>query len=138
MFYYKYTDYQAFKFVNFSTVVTNNPATIKGAELEFSVCPLKGLQFLASASYVDAKVGDVPISNALGSAVVSRRPPFTSEWKALGMARYEFPLAGGTASLQAEVIHTGNFFFSLTNFSATEVKSYDLINARLAWKTGDQ
>jgi len=120
--------------VNFSTVVTNNPATIKGGEVELNVRPTRGLELLASVSYIDAKVDDVTISNALGSAVVSRRPPFTSEVQAIGSARYAIPVGGGTLVLQGDVDHRGDFYFSLTNFDATQVKAYTLINARVTWK----
>jgi iron complex outermembrane receptor protein len=137
-FYYDYTDYQAFKFVNFSTVVTNNAATIKGAEVELNVRPFTGLELMTGISYVDAVVKDVPISNALGSAVVDRRPPFTSKWQANASIRYAFPLASGEASLQGDAQYRSTFFFSLTNFDATRVKGYTLLNARVAWTTPDE
>jgi iron complex outermembrane receptor protein len=134
VFYYDYKDYQAFKFVNFSTVVTNNPAAIKGAELGLNLRPTTGLELLASVSYVDAKVDNVPISNALGAAVVNRRPPFTSEVQATGSARYAFPVGRGSLVLQGDVEYRGNFYFSLTNFDATKVEPYTLLNARITWK----
>lgn len=137
IFYYDYEDYQAFKFVNFSTVVTNNPASIKGAEIELNVRPLPGLEFMTGISYVDAEVRNVPISNALGAAVVDRRPPFTSKWQANASIRYAFPLAGGEASVQGDAQYRSTFFFSLTNFDATRVRSYTLLNARIAWTTSD-
>jgi iron complex outermembrane receptor protein len=138
LFYYDYKDFQAFKFVNFATVVTNNPATIKGAEASIDLRPLSGFNLSAGLSYVDAKVEDVPISNALGSAIVTRRPPFTSKWQSTASARYEFPLGGGTASIQGDVQHRSGFFFSLTNFDATRVKAYTLLNARIAWSPDDR
>jgi iron complex outermembrane recepter protein len=83
-------------------------------------------------------VDDVPIANSLGSAVVSRRPPFSSEFKGLFSARYEFPLAGGTMDLQADAQHTGDFYFSLTNFAATKVDAYTLFNARIGWSSPEE
>jgi iron complex outermembrane recepter protein len=133
VFYYDYQDYQAFKFINFSTVVTNNPATIKGAEASLNVRPTRQLELLAGISYVDAVVDDVFVSNSLGSAVLSRRPPYSSKWTANASARYEIPLAGGTLSLLGNVQYIGDNYFSLTNFDATYVASYTLLNARVAW-----
>jgi len=134
VFYYDYKDYQAFKFINFSTVVTNNPATVKGAEISLNVRPTHQLELLASLSYVDAAVKDVLVSNSTGSADLSREPPYSSKWTGLASARYEFPVAGGTASLQGDAQYIGSHYFSLTNFDATFVAGYTLLNARLAWK----
>jgi len=136
-FYYDYKDYQAFKFVNFSSVVTNNPATIKGIELDLYAHPASGLELNFGGSYLDAVVDNVVISNSLASAIAERRPPYESKWQAVTGARYEFSLGGGTASIQGDVQYRSGFFFSLTNFGATSVGGYALYNARAAWKTAD-
>jgi iron complex outermembrane receptor protein len=138
VFYYDYKNYQAFKFVNFSTVVANNPATVKGAEVAFTLRPVDGFELLGGISYVDANVENVSISNSLGAAVVDRRPPFTSKWQGTASARYAFPLSSGEMSLQGDVQYRSAFFFSLANSSATRVKGYTLLNARIAWTTDDE
>jgi iron complex outermembrane recepter protein len=136
-FYYDYKDYQAFKFIDFSTVVTNNPATIKGTELDLTARPMNGLDFSFGASYLDALVKDVAVSNVLASAIESRRPPYQSKWQTVVSARYEFPLGGGTASIQGDSQYRSGYFFSLTNFGATSVVGYTLYNARASWRTPD-
>ena len=137
-FYYDYKNYQAFKFINFSTVVSNNPATIKGFEAEFNVRPVHGLELMTGLSYVDAEVKNVPLSNGLGSTVVSRRPPFSSKWQANATARYAMPIANGELAIQGDVQYRSSFFFSLTNFQATKVRAYTLLNARVSWTTADK
>jgi iron complex outermembrane receptor protein len=137
VFHYIYKDYQAFKFVNFSTVVANNPARETGAEIELNVRPIAGLELMGSVSYVDAKVRNVAVANSLAATVLDRKPPFTSKWQAVASARYEVPLASGTLALQGDVQYRSNFFFSLTNFDATRVPGYALLNARIAWTTSD-
>ena len=136
-FYYDYEDYQAFKFVNFSTVVTNNPATIKGVEFDLNVRPVDYLEFMAGASVVDATVKEVPISNSLGSAIASRTPPYTSKLTAFASGRYEVPLASGALAMQADVSYASESFISLTNFDATKRDPYTLIGARVAWTSAD-
>jgi iron complex outermembrane receptor protein len=138
VFYYDYSDYQAFKFVNFATVVANNPAREKGGEIELRVRPTRGLEFMGGASYVDASVKDVQLSNSLASGVYDRTPPFTSKWQLVGSARYSFDLAGGQLALQSDVQYRSRFFYSLTNFQATKVKAYALLNGRVSWTTADE
>jgi iron complex outermembrane recepter protein len=137
-FYYDYNNFQAFKFVNFSTVVGNNPATVKGAEIALNMRPAQGLEIQAGVSYVDANVENVTLSNAMGIAIVDRRPPFTSKWQANGSIRYAFAVGGGEASLQGDVQYRSTFYFSLTNFDATKVTGYALLGARAAWQTPDE
>jgi len=137
VFYYDYKDYQAFKFVNFSTVVTNNPATIKGVEFDFNVRPVAGLEFMVGVSMLDAKVKDVALSNSLASAVATRMPPYTSKFTGFASARYEIPVPFGKLSVQADVSHVGKSYISLTNFDATERDPYTLVGARLAWQSLD-
>lgn len=138
VFYYDYTDYQSFKFVNFASVVANNPATIKGAEIDLHLRPATGFELSAGMSYVDATVKNVIVSNALGAAVLSRKPPYTSKWQGNIAANYAIPLAGGELNLNANAQYRSSFFFSLTNFDATKVKSYALVGARVSWTTPDE
>ncbi|BBD96778.1 TonB-dependent receptor [Sphingobium amiense] len=137
VFYYDYTDYQSFKFVNFSSVVANNAATIKGAEFDLHLRPASGFELTAGMSYIDATVKGVTVSNALGVAVLSRKPPYTSKWQGNVAANYVIPVGGGELSLNANAQYRSSFFFSLTNFDATKVKSYALVGARIGWTTPD-
>jgi iron complex outermembrane recepter protein len=133
LFYYDYKDAQAYKFANFATTVTNNPATTKGAEMELHVRPAAGLELMAAGTYLDSAIKDVTVSNALGSAVLARRPPFTSKWKFTALARYEMPVANGRLAIQADAQYTSDFYFSLTNFDSTKTHAYTLLNARISW-----
>ena len=137
VFFYDYHNFQAFKFVNLSTVVANNPATIKGAEVALNVRPVHGLEFQVGVSYEDANVKNVSLSNLLGAATVDRTPPYTSKWQANLSARYAFDVGGGEASLQGDVQYRSSFYYSLTNFDATKVNGYALLGARVAWQTPD-
>jgi iron complex outermembrane receptor protein len=138
IFYYDYDDYQAFKFENFAAVVTNNPAEITGAEFDFTIRPMTGLEFLIGASYIDATVEDVFVSNSLGSATLERRPPYSSEFQGTVSARYEFPVATGNVIVQANAQHSSDSFISVTNFDATRIDSYTLVGARVAWESADR
>jgi len=135
VFYYDYRDYQGFKFVNFSTVVGNYAASVKGAELDLQYRPFSSLTLGVGAAYTDSIVKDVVASNTLVAAYTfdTRRAPYTSPWTATALARYELPLLGGRLSLQADARYTGDYFQNLTNFDSTRVPGYTSLGARAAW-----
>ena len=60
VYYYDYQDYQAFSIFNLTPQVTNSDAESKGGELEFSVTPVTGLDFMLGAAYIDSEVEAVP------------------------------------------------------------------------------
>jgi iron complex outermembrane receptor protein len=135
VFYYDYHDYQGFKFVNLATVVSNYPATVKGGEFDVEYRPVTALTLSLGAAYTDSVVKNVVTSNSLVAAYTfaSRRAPYTSPWTATGLIRYEWPVAAGRFSLQADARYTGDFFQNLTNFDSTRVAGYTLLGARAAW-----
>jgi iron complex outermembrane recepter protein len=129
-FYYDYQDYQAFNFIGLSTQVTNLPAKTYGGEIDLIEKPWERLTLQASASYVHNRVYDVSLG---GPGEVTRVAPYTSPWKAAVLARYEFPLAGGTFSVQGDASYTDTYYFSLTNYDASRVADYTLLGARFGW-----
>ena len=137
VFYYDYRDYQGFKFLNFATIVGNYAADVKGAEFDVEYRPVSALTLSAGAAYVDSIVKNVQAGNAMVPAAVTfatRRAPFTSPWTGTALARYEWSLAAGKLSVQADVQYTGDYFQNLTNFDSTKVDAYTLLGARVAWR----
>ncbi|WP_143075142.1 TonB-dependent receptor [Sphingobium sp. AP50] len=134
-FYYDYDDYQAFKVIGLSTQVSNNRSKIYGGELDATLRPIDGLTLRGWASYTHDRVYDVSISGQ--PTLLTRVAPNTSKWKAGALARYETDLAGGSLSFQGDLNYTSRFWFSLTNYSATEVKKYALLGLGLGWDKGD-
>ncbi len=138
VFYYDYKDYQSFKFENFSTVITNNEADAIGAEVEIQFRPADNTDFRFGASYTDFEVKDVLVSNAVGSVIADRRPPFTSEWSLFALARHSFPLAGGQLTIQGDVQYNSDFYFSVSNFDTTFSDDHTLLGARVSWLSPDE
>ena len=56
VFYYDYSDYQAFLFVGVGGVVINRDADNVGAELEIQSSPAPGLDLILTGAYFDATV----------------------------------------------------------------------------------
>ena len=54
------------------------------------------------------------------------------------LARYEFDLAGGTASVQADAQYSGKFCFTVLCAPVERERAYTVANARLGWATGDK
>jgi iron complex outermembrane recepter protein len=102
---------------NSFTEIHNGPdARIKGAEVELNWRPVQGLNIAASAAYTDAKTRrnlcgvDDPTFTCAGpgnfiSAPAGTRLPVTPRFKFSSTGRYEFPLAGGNAHVQATMTH---------------------------------
>ncbi|MEM6576190.1 MAG: TonB-dependent receptor, partial [Pseudomonadota bacterium] len=137
VFYYDYTDYQAFLFVGVGGVVINADADNIGAELEFVTSPAEGWDLLLSVSAFDATVEDVLLRN--GSPLPPRDvdPTYAPEFQATALARYEWEALGGMMHVRGDVSYSDEFFYNLRNFDADKFDSYTLVNAALGWTNAE-
>lgn len=135
VYYYDYNDYQVFTFVNVSGVVSNEQATIYGAELEVVASPVQGLTISASGSYNDATVKDLEFAPGLTKDV---RPVYSPEFQANYLIRYEWMLGNGDVAVQADGSYTGSRFGNLRNFAAHRLDPFYIQNFRLSWESDDQ
>jgi iron complex outermembrane receptor protein len=130
VFYYDYKNYQAFNFIGLSTEVSNLPAKVYGAEIDLLAKPVRQLTTQVTTSYTHNRVSDV---TGVAPTPVDRVAPYTSEWKATALARYGVSAGSGELALQADAQYTGPQWFSLSNYDATHMPGYTLVNARLSW-----
>ncbi|EGD58275.1 TonB-dependent receptor [Novosphingobium nitrogenifigens DSM 19370] len=130
-FYYDYQNYQAFVQVGYTQVVRNLPATIKGIEADFTVHPIPGLTIQASGALQDSEVKGVVLPD--GVTVVNHNLPQAPGFSGNGLIRYEFPLAGGNASVQADALYTGKFCFTVMCAPVEQEGSYHVENARIGF-----
>ena len=131
-FYYDYSDYQAFLFIDVGGVVINSDAETIGAELELQTTPIDNLDIMLSLGWFDAEVQDVPLR--LGSSIIRDVDPvYAPEFQAAGFIRYGWSAFGGMMSIQADVNYSDSFFYNLRNFDADQYDSYTLVNAVLGW-----
>ena len=135
LFYYDYSDYQAFLFVGVGGVVVNADAETYGGELEIITSPVDGLDLRLSAAYFDATVKDVPLRS--GSPLPPRDvdPTYAPEFQGSALARYAWPAFGGTLAIQGDVTYSDEFFYNLRNFDADKFDSYTLVNAQVSWES---
>lgn len=135
-FYYDYEDYQAFLFTGVAGVVINADAEYFGVDVEVDLSPIEGLDLRFAGSWLDAKVKDVPLRVG-GPIIRDVEPNYAPEFQFTGMARYEWPLFGGYASVMTDFNYADEFFYNLRNFDADKFDAYVLVNARLGWASAD-
>ena len=134
-FYYDYHDYQAFMQVGYTQVVRNLPATNKGVEAEFSTRPIPGLTFQLNAAWQDSEVKNVQLPD--GVTIVNNDLPQAPSFAGNALIRYEFPLAGGNASLQADALFSSKFCFTVMCAPVEREKGYHVENLRVGFEPGD-
>jgi iron complex outermembrane receptor protein len=134
IYYYDYNDYQSFSFRNNSSSVTNEDATYKGIDLEFSANPIDPLDIQFGVSYIDATVHDLQITSQI---FTDTTPPFTPEWQVSGLARYNWSAFGGNLAAQVNGSWKSEYYFSAKNFTAHLYGSSYTLDARLTWSDMD-
>jgi iron complex outermembrane receptor protein len=135
-FHYDYRNYQAFVQVGFTQVVRNLPAKITGVEADLTARPAPGLTFQLAAAYQDSEVKGVLLPD--GVSVVTNDLPQTPEFSGSALARYEFDLAGGTASIQADALFQTKMCFTVMCAPVEREGGYAVANARVGFTTADE
>lgn len=138
LFYYDYTDYQAFLFVGVGGVVINADAETWGAELELQTSPMDGLDLLFNVAYFDAEVLDVPLRSGSPLPPSDVEPTYAPPFQATAMARYAWSALGGELAIQGDVSYSDEFYYNLRNFDADKFDSYTMLNAMVSWESSDQ
>ena len=111
-------------------------ANVKGVELETEIHPVAGLEFDASASWLDfkyTKINDVVDSGITLNMVT----PYTPRWKAsLGM-QYDMTIGDkGTVTPRIDLTYQGEQFANPINDPAwNEIDGYTVLNGRLTWRS---
>ena len=130
-FYYSYHNYQAFEQVGYTQVVKNLPARNMGIEADLTARPVHGLTLQLSGSYQDSKVSNVQLPD--GVTVVDHKLPQAPSFTSNALARYEFALAGGSASVQADALYSGGFCFTVMCAPVEQENAYHVENARIGF-----
>lgn len=130
VFYYDYSDYQSFSWVNNAGVVTNEEASFSGVELEVFLTPTDSLDVMVNFSYTDAVVEDLEVASGY---FADTTPPFTPEYQASAMLRYNWDAFDGNMAAQLSANYQSETFHNARNFTAHEIDSYATADTRLTW-----
>ncbi|MDP6673944.1 MAG: TonB-dependent receptor [Gammaproteobacteria bacterium] len=137
VFYYDYSDYQAFLFTGIGGVVINADADNVGIELELQTSPFDGFDGLLSFSWFDATVKDVPL--VIGSAETRDvDPTYAPELQITAIARYEWPMWKGMVNVLGDISYSDEFYYNLRNFDADLFDSYVMVNLGAGWTSADE
>ncbi|MCZ8131838.1 MAG: TonB-dependent receptor [Steroidobacteraceae bacterium] len=128
-YYYDYKDYQVFEIRVADNVVRNAKARNYGAELDMTFKPVDNATLGLSASALDAQVKNI-VLNGITRTVDT---PYAPGFQASAYARVSWPLGTGEMALNADVSHTGSFYYQIFNFDAQRVDAYTLGNVRLTY-----
>jgi iron complex outermembrane receptor protein len=134
-FYYDYEDYQAFVQLGYNQTVINLPATAYGLEAEINSRPVTGLTLQLGLSALSSNVEDIVLPDSITQ--VEHDLPQSPNFSGNALARYEFSLGGGTASVQADVQYSGDFCFTVLCAPVEKEKSYTVANARIGYGADD-
>jgi iron complex outermembrane receptor protein len=134
-FYYNYHDYQAFAQYGAVQTVVNLPAMSKGIEVEFATRPMRGLTLQLSGSVLDTAVHNVELPDLV--TIQTHDLPQAPGFSGSALARYEFAFLAGTASVQADVQHSGSFCFTVLCAPVEREKAYNVANARIGYASKD-
>jgi iron complex outermembrane receptor protein len=134
-FYYDYEDYQAFAQLGQIQTIVNQDAEAMGLEVELNAYPTDRLLLQLGASFMDSEVKDIglPDDVTFVDNDLPQAPPFAAN----ALARYEFPLGNGIASIQGDVYYTDDFCFTALCAPVEEEASYTIANARLGYAAPD-
>jgi iron complex outermembrane receptor protein len=130
-FYYDYEDYQAFAQVGVVQSVINLDAEAQGLEIELNARPAEGFTLQIGASFMDSEVKDILLPDL--TTVVDHDLPQAPNFSGNALARYEFGLGGGIASVQADVLYTDDFCFTVLCAPVEKEGSYTVSNARIGY-----
>jgi len=135
-FYYDYKHFQTFRFELLNAIIFNTNARVYGGELELQASPWEGWDFMLGLSLLDAIAKDIP---AAASGVPHNRnmvaaPDVTFN----GLARYEWPIFGGTGAIQFKFHYQDKTYYDVQNYDNAKENGYVIGDIRAQWTSPDE
>jgi iron complex outermembrane receptor protein len=145
VYYYDYSDYQAFSLAGGGPFVGNSDASSFGGELELFLYPTENWDIVLGTAYIDSEVARVQGANSVvgPGGVTSAADILNAEFPnapALSfnyLFRYNFDFGGGNLAMQIDGVWNDDQFLEVTNGSGTVQKAYNVSNARLTYRGAD-
>ncbi len=134
IFHYNYQNYQAFDYRNFTTIVTNKPAHMSGADLDMTMTPAKGLEISVGGSLLDATVQDVGLPSG---AIIDSRPPQAPRYTANALVLKTWQIGRMNFSAQMDFRYVASYYGGVTDAPAIDVPPSGVLGARLGLASSD-
>lgn len=134
-FYYDYQNYQAARWLGFSSLIINADAYLYGAEAELAASFTDDLEGSLNIGFQKNKVKNVPVAGELRDTHVT----FAPEWTLSALLRYTVPtnVAGGSLAFQVDGNYQSKVWQNLNNFDANHLDSWGIVNASIDWTAAD-
>jgi len=132
-FYYDYRNYQAFLLRNLTQIIGNADATLYGGELELAVIPLHGLTLEGGLSLLSTRISKLALPDG---SLADREMPNAPHWSLNALARYEWPGAGGTWSLQLDGKWNAAQWLENVNAPVDLQPGFGVVNLRAGFASG--
>ena len=121
VFYYDYKDMQNTSFINITNVITNNDATLYGAELEFTSSLTEQFELSAALGLLDTKVKKINNPTGALAAVEDNELPLAPKTSANVQGRYTWPVGNSKLWLQGAGKHRAAFWRDSLNNPSTRI-----------------
>ena len=133
-----YKDLQVSQLVPLCCVVVGNAATarIEGAELEFLVAPIEGLQIDGSYSRLDAKF--TSFANGATANFTGNHLPRSPKHKVHLGAQYSVDVDGWTALGRVDYTNQSKMYFEASNIPTQKQEGYIQVDARASLTSPDK
>ena len=137
LFHYNYKDYQAFAQVGVVQSVLNLDAKSNGLEIELNSRPMSGLTVKVGTSFLNTRVYNILLPGYAYTGIPVYQDhdlPQTPKFSGNALARYEYSLGNGVASVQADVTYSGGFCFTVLCAPVEKEGSYSVANVRVGYE----
>jgi len=135
VFYYNYSNMQAFKVVGVSALLFNAKARDYGAEFEVAAQVLDHTTVSGNLAYLHTKVEDVSLPDG---TIANQQQAFAPHLAVNANIRQEVPTKIGTLFAQGAISYTGSHYFSTVNEAATQSPSYITADFSAGWTSTDK
>jgi iron complex outermembrane receptor protein len=131
-FYYDYHDYQAARWLGFSSLIANQDAKFYGAELDFNALLTSDLEFTLNLGTQHNKVKGLMVAGAPRDVHAAYAPEKTAS----ASLKYTLPgnvFSYGKLAFQVDGNYQSYVYDNPDNFIGDRLPGYTLANARIMW-----
>ncbi len=145
VFYYDYNDFQATSYIGIGNIISNNDATVSGAEIELQFSPADGWFVSGAAGIIfDTNVEDVvrsafdpsPGGGAIADVlfIEDRELGGAADFNLNGLIRYEWDMMDGFWGAQVDASYIDERFVDVLNQTALLLPSLTVVNSTLTYE----
>ena len=134
VFYTDYSDFQTFTQQGPSLILFNVDAEVLGSEIELTLNPWEGWDFLFGLSLLDAEQQD--LEGAGG--VLDRQMPNAPDVSFNALGRYEWSVFNGRMAAQIDMNYVDDRPLNAIGDPGLVGESYTVANAHVQWTSGDE